>query len=56
MDFERARATVLEADGVGAFVELEFLDHIAVEGRAGAAEVLALEHVKGGVQQDTVEI
>jgi len=56
MDFERARAAVLEADGISALVQLEFLHHIAVEGRAGAAEGLTLEHVKGGVQQDAVEV
>ncbi len=56
MDFERARAAVLEAHRVSAFVQLEFLHHVAVEGRAGAAEGLPLEHVKGRVQQDAVEV
>ena len=36
MDFERARAAVLEAHRVSAFVQLEFFHHVAVEGRAGA--------------------
>jgi hypothetical protein len=35
-DVEGPGAAIFEADGVGAFVKLHGIDHVAVEGGAGA--------------------